>query len=632
MMKKFNPSVLALSISSLLLTSTLTFGQIQQQDKALFGVKEHQESLLFHQSLVEQGSDNVPIWRIPSLLRTKDGVLIAAADKRWQHRGDWGDIDTAIRISHDDGKTWGNITTILDLPSQNGEKSPIRDDAPTFNPWGIRSSNNAENKKYRNSAFLIDAQMVQDQRNGRLFLAVDMYPESTGLSGVNDNGIKELGSGYVNISGKNYLKLYPYGQANGNHWTLRENGEVFDENNKKTEYRVEVNGEAKLNFRNLGNVYKNGEYLGNIYLKKEDNNKNVPFVAPNTAYIWLTYSDDNGKTWVNPIDITSQVKKDWMRFFGTGPGVGIQTKNGNLVLPVYYSNLSGMESAALIISQDGGKSWELGKSPNDTRLNGYDSRTSPSNTNRLTEAQLVELDNGDIKLFMRNQSGKVMMSTSKDGGYTWVSTEKINELNHGYSQLSVIKYSKKINGKEYIVFSGQSESGQSGDALRRNGKLFLGEVQEDGSIQDRKTQVAVGLGLDYDLSDLFNLPNTNISLEMKKGRRGFNSDITLTRTFMLTDKFSISPSFGLSYYSAKYTNYYFGIKKAELNKTKLKSVYHPKKAYSGHIALNSHYAITDHIGMGLSFSWETYSKAIKKSPIVKRSGEISSALNFYYMF
>ncbi|MEB4494418.1 exo-alpha-sialidase [Pasteurella multocida] len=198
--------------------------------------------------------------------------------------------------------------------------------------------------------------------------------------------------------------------------------------------------------------------------------------------MWLTYSDDNGKTWVNPIDITSQVKKDWMRFFGTGPGVGIQTKNGNLVLPVYYSNLSGMESAALIISQDGGKSWELGKSPNDTRLNGYDSRTSPSNTNRLTEAQLVELDNGDIKLFMRNQSGKVMMSTSKDGGYTWVSTEKINELNHGYSQLSVIKYSKKINGKEYIVFSGQSESGQSGDALRRNGKLFLGEVQEDGSI------------------------------------------------------------------------------------------------------------------------------------------------------
>ncbi|HDR1543000.1 TPA: sialidase, partial [Pasteurella multocida] len=251
-MKKFNPSVLALSISSLLLTSTLTFGQIQQQDKALFGVKEHQESLLFHQSLVKQGSDNVPIWRIPSLLRTKDGVLIAAADKRWQHRGDWGDIDTAIRISHDDGKTWGNITTILDLPSQNGEKSPIRDDAPTFNPWAHR--NNSSVPTYRNSAFLIDAQMVQDKRNGRIFLAVDMFPESTGLSGTADNGVTEFGSGYVNIDGKQYLRLNKKEGYTSKQWTLRENGIVFNEKNEKTGYRVVINGDPKKNFKDLGDV------------------------------------------------------------------------------------------------------------------------------------------------------------------------------------------------------------------------------------------------------------------------------------------------------------------------------------------------------------------------------------------
>ncbi|HHT7856076.1 MipA/OmpV family protein [Pasteurella multocida] len=152
------------------------------------------------------------------------------------------------------------------------------------------------------------------------------------------------------------------------------------------------------------------------------------------------------------------------------------------------------------------------------------------------------------------------------------------------------------------------------------------------SIQDRKKQVVVGVGLDYYLGDMFNLPNTNISLEMKKGRRGLNSHIALAHTFILTDKLSISPSLGLSYYSSKYTNYYFGIKKSELNKTKIQSVYHPKKAYSGHIALDTTYAITDHIGMGVSFSWETYSKAIKKSPIVKRGSEINSTLSFYYMF
>ncbi|HDR1103145.1 exo-alpha-sialidase [Pasteurella multocida] len=482
-MKKFNPSVLALSISSLLLTSTLTFGQIQQQDKALFGVKEHQESLLFHQSLVEQGSDNVPIWRIPSLLRTKDGVLIAAADKRWQHRGDWGDIDTAIRISHDDGKTWGNITTILDLPSQNGEKSPIHNDAPNFNPWAYRR--NGTDSTYRNSSFLIDAQMVQDKRNGRIFLAVDMFPESTGLSGTADNGVTEFGSGYVNIGGKSYLQL-----KNGNaRYTLRENGEVFDQNNNKTDYKVIINGDPKQNYKDLGDVMNSqGELLGNIYLKKEGKNAKVPFTAPHISYFWLTHSDDNGKTWSQPIDLTPQVKKDWMRFFGTGPGVGIQTQNGNLLFPIYYINRQGKQSSALIISKDGGKTWDLGQSPNDNRpdLYGQNSETLGSSSvghgHELTESQLVELDNGDLKLFMRNTSGRVMMSTSKDGGYTWTETQKVEALKHGYSQLSVIKYSKKINGKEYIVFSGQSESGQSGDALRRNGKLFLGEVQEDGSI------------------------------------------------------------------------------------------------------------------------------------------------------
>ncbi|HED4417598.1 TPA: exo-alpha-sialidase, partial [Pasteurella multocida] len=215
-------------------------------------------------------------------------------------------------------------------------------------------------------------------------------------------------------------------------------------------------------------------------------NATVPFIAPNTSYFWLTHSDDNGKTWSSPIDLTSQVKKDWMRFFGTGPGVGIQTKKGNLLFPIYYINRHGKQSSALIISKDGGKTWDLGQSPNDTRteLYGKNSETLNSNSSghELTESQLVELQNGDLKLFMRNTSGRVMMSTSKDGGYSWIETKQVPELNHGYSQLSVIKYSKKINGKEYIVFSGQSVSGNSGDKLRRDGKLFLGEVQDNGDI------------------------------------------------------------------------------------------------------------------------------------------------------
>ncbi|MGC6248941.1 exo-alpha-sialidase [Bisgaard Taxon 45] len=496
-MKKFSPSLLTLALSSVLLTSTLAYSQINANDKASLGVKEVEESLLFHKSLEKEGSDNVPIWRIPSLLRTKDGVLIAAADKRWQHRGDWGDIDTAIRISHDDGKTWGNITTILDLASKNGEKSPAPSDPVKFNAWGDR----AKCTTYCNSAFLIDAQMVQDKRNGRIFLAVDMFPESTGLSKVPDNGVSESGSGYVNIDGKQYLKL----NKNGTQWTVRENGNVFDEYNQKTEFRVVVKGTPENKFNDLGDVYDNkNQKLGNIYLKKSGKNNDVPFTVSSTSYFWLTYSDDNGKTWANPVDLTPQVKKDWMRFFGTGPGVGIQTKNGNLLLPVYYINRHNKQSSALIISKDGGKTWDLGQSPNDNRADfaGKNSETFgeyPSyvkNGQELTESQLVELNNGQIKLFMRNTSNQVKVATSETGGYTWSKIEDI-DLPHSYSQISVIPYSKLINGKEYLLLSGSSqpysktgyEAGNSCDDCRINGKIYLGEVQANGDIKWNTTNL-----------------------------------------------------------------------------------------------------------------------------------------------
>lgn len=471
---KFKIALVALLVS-LAVEDAYSIKAVPEQARKALGAISQEEQLLFHQSL--SSSDNAPIWRIPSLIKMKNGVLLAAADKRWQHRGDWGNIDIAIRTSADNGKNWGDITTVLDLPSNGVALTP--DNPPKFNPWGVRQ----RNPEYRNSAFVMDSVMVQDKTNGRIILAVDMFPQSTGLSVVADNGVRDFGPGYVNIGGKSYLKL----NKDGKQWTLRENGVVFDEYNQETPFRVVVQGDPKQHFKNLGDVYEisNTQKLGNIYLNKDGENSEVPFTVPHTSYFWIITSDDNGKTWNNPVDITPQVKKDWMRFFGTGPGVGIQTKSGNLLLPVYYFNRNNKQSSALIISRDGGKTWELGQSPNDTRNNTTSETlnyTYSDDGKEITESQLVELDNGDIKLFMRNNSGRVIMSTSKDGGYSWVDTQKVEELHHGYSQFSVIKFSKRINGKEWLIFSGQSEAGSGGDSLRRNGKILLGEVGENGEI------------------------------------------------------------------------------------------------------------------------------------------------------
>ncbi|MDU8925294.1 exo-alpha-sialidase [Pasteurellaceae bacterium LIM206] len=451
------------------------------QHQAALGAQARPSMVLF-----DQGDDeNVPVWRIPSLLNTQNGTLILAVDKRRQHRGDWGDIETALRISKDNGKTWQTTRTILDLATHNQGISPIMPNGT--NPWGDR---NNPDSPYHNSAFLIDALMVQDKINNKIFLAVDMFPESAGF--FSTNNAAGDGTGYVNINGTYYQKL---NRPDGKVWTLRENGAVYDENNRATDYRVIVEGSAEQAFHNLGDIYRGDEKRGNIYLHLRDTNKNALFTVNQTAYLWLTSSGDEGKTWTSPRNISHQVKKDWMRFFGTGPGVGLQTKGGNLLLPIYYTNQQGAQSSALIISRDGGETWELGQSPNDTRqelaAQGLNSRTMAADlwingrkTNmELTESQLVELDNGDIKFFMRNKSGKVIIATSKDGGYTWLPTlEKVEALNHPYSQISVIKYSKKINGKEYLIFSGPSESAAGGDQYRRNGRIYLGEVQSDGSI------------------------------------------------------------------------------------------------------------------------------------------------------
>lgn len=439
-------------------------------------------------------NNQVRSYRIPSLLTTQSGVVIAAIDKRNQHYGDWGNIDTAIRRSFDNGKTWQEEQVILDLVSQS---------------YGSK-----------NSAFLIDPLMVQDKRNGRIFMLLDMFPEMQGLFNFPNHG---EGTGYKKIAGKHYRLLT---DKDGNHYTVRENGIVYDESNKPTEYRVVVEGEQKIAYQDLGNLYdKNNNLLGNIFLNSDapagHQSKKAPLMAKKTSHLWLVHSDDDGATWSNPVDITPQVKADWMKFLGVGPGTGIQLKNGNLVMPVYYTNNIdnhlASQSAAVIISRDGGVTWERGESPMDRWAYEQDGTRELSSGLETTESQLIELDNGELKLFSRNKlSTHVIISTSKDGGYTWQNSAQVDDiLVEPYSQLSVIKYSKKINGKEIVIFANpfshpvQPEARQ-GRGARKNGRVWLGEVQPDGSIEWKyNTTITTDA---YAYNSLTELPDGRIGL------------------------------------------------------------------------------------------------------------------------
>ncbi|MCY0616966.1 sialidase family protein, partial [Klebsiella pneumoniae] len=78
-----------------------------------------------------------------------------------------------------------------------------------------------------------------------------------------------------------------------------------------------------------------------------------PFRIAKDSYLWMSYSDDDGKTWSAPQDITQMVKADWMKFLGVGPGTGIVLRNGphkgRILIPVYTTNnvshLNGSQSS-----------------------------------------------------------------------------------------------------------------------------------------------------------------------------------------------------------------------------------------------------------------------------------------------
>ena len=255
------------------------------------------------------GEEGYHTYRIPAIIRTQKGSLVAFAEARKSGRGDSGNIDLVYRRSFDNGNTWSAMQVLWD------------DGANTCgNPCP-----------------------VVDQRSGRILLPLTW----------NDGDDHE--------------------------------------------------GEIKSN-------------------KGKD-----------TRRVFLTWSDNDGESWVEPQEITSSAKRGDWTWYATGPGNGIQLKQGKhkgrLVIPCDHNVLVGKESVRrshCILSDDGGKTWSM-------------SEPLERDTN---ECAVVELADGRLLLNMRSYHGKNLraVSYSDDGGLTWSPVTLDPELVEPVCQAALIAY------------------------------------------------------------------------------------------------------------------------------------------------------------------------------------------------
>ena len=399
--------------------------------------------------------EGINSYRIPALLRTDKGTLIAGADERRLHHLDWGDIGMVVRRSEDKGKTWGN-KIVISNPRDNSEAKDLGASSPVN----------------------IDMVLVQDPETKKIFSIYDMFPEGKAVFAMPD----KLEKAYEKIGDKSYQILYKSDEKG--YYTIRENGEVYNSQNQKTEYRVVVDPKNP-GYSDKGDMYKGKDLIGNVYFAQSTKN---PFRVANTSYLWMSYSDNDGKTWSAPTDITPGIRQDWMKFLGTGPGTGVVLRTGphkgRILVPIYTTNnvshLGGSQSSRLIYSDDHGKTWHAGEAPNDNRPVGNSvihSSTMNNNGAQNTEATVLQLNNGDVKLFMRGLTGDLQVATSKDGGVTWEKTiKRYPEVKDAYVQMSAIH--TMHDGKEYILLSNAAGPGRE----RKDGLIHLARVESNGEL------------------------------------------------------------------------------------------------------------------------------------------------------
>lgn len=406
-------------------------------------------------------------FRIPALDVLDNGLMVACADARWGTTADSpNNLDTAVSVSADGGKTWHYelANEFVDYPSSNG---------------------GAKNK----SASFIDPAIVQDS-NGTIYLMADAWPAGSGIWGTGGNVCERTGfddrGNFLLMKGRpgeiasTDGDLYTYYADESDAQTYSIDGRsvalrpIKNDDGERTGYAID----AGYNLWELGaqgvrpsttKQYESGKTIQNNVMYAQSEFKAYP-----TCYVWMLTGTPTktGISWGSP-QILNIKHADDQPFTGVCPGHGliVPMKDGaeRVLFQVYESKRGGNEVASTVYSDDGGKTWHRGERA--AEFNG---------AGKGSESQTILLPDGGVRMYSRNAAGFIFYADSKDGGISWGSYSKDEELAYcGNCMVSFINLKGSVTAPDGTVYDNLVAASYPQGPNRANGVIRIGSITDD---------------------------------------------------------------------------------------------------------------------------------------------------------